>query len=175
MNPSHTHIIIDGLPAVGKSTLAKALAQRLKATYIRIDTIEQAIREGISHASYQTGPEGYLTGYYLAEDNLKMGMTVIADSVNALTITREGWLKTAKQTRATAIQIEIYCYNKIEHRKRCETRVDDIKNLTPPTWRSVCEREFEPWLDVDIRLDTAATTIDNCLEKITDFIRDRSV
>ena len=38
-------IIFSGLPGSGKSTIARALAQQLGAVYLRIDTIEQAIRE----------------------------------------------------------------------------------------------------------------------------------
>lgn len=38
-------IIFSGLPGSGKSTIARALAQRLGAVYLRIDTIEQAIRD----------------------------------------------------------------------------------------------------------------------------------
>ena len=37
-------IIFGGLPGSGKSTIARALALRLGAVYLRIDTIEQAIR-----------------------------------------------------------------------------------------------------------------------------------
>lgn len=37
--------IFAGLPGSGKSTLAKKLAQKLGATYLRIDTIEQGLRD----------------------------------------------------------------------------------------------------------------------------------
>ncbi len=34
-------IVFGGLPGTGKTTLARAFAQRRRATYLRIDTIEQ--------------------------------------------------------------------------------------------------------------------------------------
>ena len=37
-------IILGGLPSVGKTTLGWALARKISAVHIRIDTIEQAIR-----------------------------------------------------------------------------------------------------------------------------------
>lgn len=40
-----TLIIFSGLPGSGKTTLASLLATKFKATYLRIDTIEQALRD----------------------------------------------------------------------------------------------------------------------------------
>jgi predicted kinase len=37
-------IIFAGLPGVGKTTLAKAVAREWKAVYLLINTIEQALR-----------------------------------------------------------------------------------------------------------------------------------
>ena len=37
-------IVFSGLPGTGKTTLAKALAADLQAVYLRIDSIEQALR-----------------------------------------------------------------------------------------------------------------------------------
>ncbi|PWK92360.1 AAA family ATPase [Fulvimonas soli] len=37
-------IVLAGLPGGGKTTLARALAARLGATHLRIDTIEQTLR-----------------------------------------------------------------------------------------------------------------------------------
>ncbi|MFP5386577.1 MAG: AAA family ATPase [Bacteriovoracia bacterium] len=40
-----TLIIFSGLPGSGKSTLASLLATHLKATYLRIDTLEQGLKD----------------------------------------------------------------------------------------------------------------------------------
>ncbi|MGO8655704.1 AAA family ATPase, partial [Rhizobium ruizarguesonis] len=37
-------IIVGGLPGSGNTTIARALAERLNAVHVRVDTIEQAIR-----------------------------------------------------------------------------------------------------------------------------------
>lgn len=57
-------IIFSGLPGSGKSTVAKIVAQRLGAVYLRIDTVEQAIRS-VSEPGQKTGPEGYFALYGL--------------------------------------------------------------------------------------------------------------
>ena len=40
-----TLFIFSGLPATGKSTLAQGLSKYIKGIYLRIDTIEQGIRD----------------------------------------------------------------------------------------------------------------------------------
>ncbi len=62
--------IFGGLPGTGKSTLASALAGASGAVYIRVDTIEQAVRDS---GLVLDGPAGYLVGYALAFDNLILG------------------------------------------------------------------------------------------------------
>jgi predicted kinase len=37
-------IIFNGLPGSGKSTVAKLLSQKINGMYLRVDTVEQAIR-----------------------------------------------------------------------------------------------------------------------------------
>ncbi|MGW3466431.1 AAA family ATPase, partial [Streptomyces olivaceoviridis] len=74
-------IVMGGLPGTGKTTLARLLAARIGAVHLRVDTIEQAIvRSGL--AQHPVGPVGYVVGYALAEEHLRQGLTVIAESVN---------------------------------------------------------------------------------------------
>ncbi|MGO4755309.1 AAA family ATPase, partial [Streptomyces sp. 2MCAF27] len=50
-----------GLPATGKTTLARALARQLDAVHVRVDTIEQAIvRSGLGQ--HPLGAAGYVVG-----------------------------------------------------------------------------------------------------------------
>ena len=61
-------IVFGGLPGTGKTTIARALALQLGAAYLRIDTIEQALRDcgGIRHPMDDTG---YRVAYAIAADN----------------------------------------------------------------------------------------------------------
>lgn len=165
-NKRPTLFIFGGLPGTGKSTLSAMLARKLNATYLRIDTIEQAIRDGRKNPKSEIGPEGYLVGFEIARENLKNNMSVIADSVNPIAVSRKGWLEVARDSDATSVQVEIHCSNKKEHRHRIESRTVSIKNLKLPTWKAVCEREYEPWHDATIRIDTANRPIEECLEEI---------
>ena len=101
----HRFTILAGLPGAGKSTLAAALASTLRAMHLRIDTIEQAIRDsGVQPVPLDDA--GYRVGYALAEDNLRLGHTVIADSVNPWPMTRDAWVSAAKRAGADWREIE---------------------------------------------------------------------
>ena len=115
-----------GLPAVGKSTLAMALARRIGAVDLRIDTIEQAMRNAGLTVS---GPEVYLAAGDLAEDNLRIGHTVLVDSVNPVAVTRNYWHEIAPRMKVALVEIEVVCSDKREHCRRVESRITDIPGL----------------------------------------------
>jgi len=73
-------IVLGGLPGTGKTAIARSLARRLNAVHLRIDTIEQALRS-CDVLKADVGPAGYVIAYGLAEDNLRIGEIVVADSV----------------------------------------------------------------------------------------------
>ena len=49
-------IVFRGLPATGKSTLAKGLAAHFGAVYLRADTVEQALRRW-NHQYHASAPD----------------------------------------------------------------------------------------------------------------------
>ena len=152
-------IALGGLPGVGKSALAVALAQRIGAVHIRIDTIEQAMRNVGFTVS---GPEGYLAARDLARDNLRVGRTVIVDSVNPWEITRNYWRETAARMKVEIVEIEVVCSDRFEHRRRVESRVADIPGHVLPTWRQVLERRYEPWQTAQV-IDTAGRRLEDAV------------
>ena len=55
----------------------------LRARYVRIDSIEHAIRNAHGPAG-ELGDLGYRVGYAIAQDNLRAGRSVVADSENPI-------------------------------------------------------------------------------------------
>ncbi|MGA2236451.1 MAG: AAA family ATPase [Terriglobales bacterium] len=137
-------IIFGGLPGTGKSMIASELARQFDAVYLRIDSIEQAIRDS-GVVSQSLNDAGYRAGYAVAEDNLRSGRTVIADSVNPLKITRDAWIGVADLAQVSAVEVEVVCSDPEQHKRRVETRASDVEGLRPPTWQEVVSREYEPW------------------------------
>ena len=160
-------IALGGLPGVGKSTLARALARRIGAVHLRIDTIEQAMR---NQGFTVSGPEGYLAARDLAEDNLGLGHAVIVDSVNPAEITRDYWRETATRMAVELVEIEVICSDEREHRRRVEGRTADIRGLVLPTWRQVLERRYEPWPGAHV-VDTARLTPQETLPRLEAIVR----
>jgi predicted kinase len=158
-------IILGGLPGVGKTTLARELARQLGAVHVRIDSIEQAIRaSGVVAGSLDDA--GYRAGYAIAEDNLSLGHTVIADCVNPLPVTRNAWVDVASRARVGATEIEITCSDPQEHRRRVETRTTDVPGLRLPTWQEVVERDYRPWDRERIVIDTAHAGVEQNLKTL---------
>jgi predicted kinase len=82
-------IILGGLPGTGKTTIARELARQLGAVHVRIDSIEEAILDS-GVLSSPINDAGYRVGNAVAADNLRIGRTVIADSVNPIPLSRDG-------------------------------------------------------------------------------------
>ena len=163
-------IILSGLPGVGKTAIARRLADQLGAIHLRVDSIEQALRE----SGLINGPLndlGYRVAYAVAEDNLRLGRTVIADSVNPIQLTRDAWRKVAAKAAARAIEIEVKCSDVEEHRGRAAKRSADIPGFVPPAWEEIVSREYHPWDRKHIVVETAACTVEECVGMIESAIR----
>jgi len=158
-------IVFGGLPGSGKTSLARELAAALHGVYLRIDTIEQAIRDS-SSLSGAIDDAGYRVAYQVARDNLRMGRVVISDSVNPVRESRDAWVEVGEETDALLVEVEVVCSDAAIHRQRVETRTADIAGLKQPTWDDVVAREYESWNRDRVVVDTAHRPVAECVEEL---------
>lgn len=154
-----------GLPGTGKTTIARTVARDIGAAHIRIDSIEAAIaRSGVS----SVGRAGYLAGYAVAHDQLRAGLTVIADSVNPLRETRNAWAEVARAAGVGLVEVEVVCSDEAEHRRRLESRDDGEARVNRPQWSDVVARNYEPWDRGRLVVDTAVRSVQECVALLVD-------
>lgn len=161
-------IVFGGLPASGKSTLSRRVAQELQAVYLRVDTLEHALKQA---GFQQIFSEGYDMAYRVAADNLALGVPVVADSVNPVSATRIAWRNTAAAAKVPVIELEVVCSDKQEQRRRFEARSAESDHADQPTWDDVLARDYEPWLQARIVIDTAAESPDQSFCKAMALIK----
>ena len=137
-------ITLAGLPGVGKSSIARVLARRTGAVWLRIDSMDQAIwASGTAPADLLDWT--YRAAQAVATDNLALGLDVIADCVNDCEEAREGWQIAARKAGAEIVWIEVACSDADEHRRRIETRSTDIAGLQWLIAAFVCLAAYSWW------------------------------
>jgi predicted kinase len=134
-------IAFSGLPGTGKSTIARALAGSIGAVWLRIDR----------------------AAYGVAADNLRLGLSVVADCVNDCALTRDAWRDVGLDAGARVVEVEVVCGDRAEHRRRVETRSSEIVGLDLPTWAEIEAGPYEPWDRHRMIIDTARFSPDKCV------------
>lgn len=155
-------IVLSGLAGTGKTTVARALARRARAVHLRIDSIEQALRS----ARWDVDVQGYTVAYAVAEDNLRLGLLVVADCVNPWPLTRDAWRSVAARAGTPVFEVEIVCSDRDEHRRRVDARVADIPGHRVPTWQEVVDRDYRPWDRDRFVVDTAVVATAESVSRI---------
>lgn len=160
-----TLIVVGGLPATGKSTIAFAVARRTGAVYLRVDRIEQAVVEWTS-LDHPVGPVGYAIAHELAREQLTLGLDVIVECVNPAAATRDPWLDTAAGAGASILEVELRCSDRAEHERRVATRTSDVAGLVKPTWSQIGGRDYEPWSRPRLEIDTATASVADAVQVV---------
>ena len=163
-------IVFGGLPGVGKTALARVVAERVKAAYLRVDAIEAAMwRAGVAR-DQPTGLAAYVVAHAVAEGTLAAGVPVVVDAVNPVEDARRGWHDLAQRLPRPVRMIEVVCLDEVEHRRRVESRTADLEAHAPPTWDEVLDRRYEPWEEPRLTVDTSGRSLLECVADVLDYV-----
>jgi len=158
-------VVVGGLPATGKSTVATVLARRLQSPYLAVDRIEQAITLW-SALTHPVGAVGYAVAYDLAGEQLSIGLNVVVECVNPIAVTRDAWVSTAARAGAGIVEVELVCTDSSAHRHRVETRTSDVDGLIKPSWEDIGQLDYDPWDRAHLVIDSAVTSPRDTAERI---------
>jgi predicted kinase len=125
-------------------------------------------RSGIAREE-PTGLAAYVVASALADGQLGLGATVVVDAVNPVEEARRAWRDLAARHGVRLRICEVVCSDRGEHRRRVEKRDSDLDGLTVPTWDDVIKREYEPWTEPRLTVDTVHSRAE-CLAAVFAYI-----
>lgn len=140
-------IVIFGLPGAGKSAVARAVAKRLHAVHLSVDSVEDALLGAGLERGWATGVAAYEAVRVMAEENLTLAASVVVDAVNDSEPARDTW-RTAARTTAIPVSFVLPTVSDAtEHRRRLEEPARGFLHVKEPTWDQVRARAaaYAPW------------------------------
>ncbi|MEM1076976.1 MAG: AAA family ATPase [Pseudomonadota bacterium] len=156
---------LSGVPGVGKSTIARAFAGETGALWLRVDHVEQAMRE--SHIQTDDLADGgYAALQAVAAAALEHGFDVLAHSLNPIQLTQVAWRAATAEKNGRHLDVELSFSDKAAHRQRVEIRASDVPGRALSDWPAVLDRRYEPFTSADLQLDTGALTVAKAAARI---------
>ncbi|HET6504367.1 MAG TPA: AAA family ATPase [Amycolatopsis sp.] len=167
-------ILVGGLPASGKSTVAGAIADRLGGIVLRSDRIRKEIA---GHTPEESAAAGYQEGLYTPEHTartyreldhragelLRLGETVVLDASWTSAGQRASAAKVAEETRSRLVQLRCWAPETITAQRLAE-RTGSISDATPEIARHLAT-DMHPWPDANTVL-TAGTEHDSLTQAL---------
>ena len=164
-------IVMSGLPGSGKSAISERLAQRLKLPVFSVDPIESAILQAGIQRSFATGLAAYLVAEALADEQLRLGNSVIVDAVNAEEEGKDIWRRLAAKHQLVPTILLAIVNDPAVHKQRIDSRIRRLPGIPEVTWEMVEARQktFTDWKEPALTLDSAQDLTTN-VEKALRYI-----
>jgi predicted kinase len=169
-------IVVSGLPGVGKTAVAAAVAARLDAVHLSVDPVEDAMLGCGLPAGWNLGVAAYEAVRTMAEANLALGGMVVVDAVNDGEEARRTWRRAAAKHDAALSFVVLICSDLDEHRRRLEGRRRGLSHVPEPSWSRVLERarDYAPWSVERLEVDTARMSVESVCDEVCAYTVDGS-
>ena len=160
-------IVFAGLPGTGKSSLAEAVGRQLSIPVFAKDWLEGVLVRCELRPKAENAPGLGFAGYELlttlADRQLRLGQSVILDSVASTVAIRAQWQDLAARHSAAWRVIECLCSDEAEHRSRLDRRVRGIPGWHELDWGDVqrVAGYYAPWQEPRLVLDAVRPLADN--------------
>ena len=168
-------VIMAGLPGTGKSTLARALAQRLRGAVLDKDAIRAALFQP-SHIEYSRAQDDFCqeimlqtAAYLLAPD---ANLHVLLDGRTfSRRYQRERAIEICRQVGAAWAVLECVCAEQTDLDRLAEAMAADshlAANRTPELYREI-RKGWEPIDQPKLVIDTDAA-LDSCVDRALHYL-----
>lgn len=122
------------------------LTPELHAAYVRTDAVAgPLIRSRLTDDPEKAAVAAYEVARALAAENLRLGIAVVVDGVNATHERRAAWRRLASEIDASLLLLETTLDDAEEHRRRVEERRRRPAGYLGPSWESIATQPYEPW------------------------------
>ena len=168
-------VMMAGLPGTGKSTLARALAQRLPGAVLDKDVIRAALFEP-GHVEYSLAQDDFCleimlqtAGYLLAKD---AELHVLLDGRTfSRRYQRERVIEFCEKLGTAWVVLECVCAEQTALRRLAEAVAQDTHpaaNRTPQLYRKI-QKAWEPIDPPKLVIDTDAN-LDSCVDQALSYV-----
>ena len=149
-----TLVVVCGLPGVGKSTVAKQVADRIDAAVVRSDTVRKRL---FSDPTYSAEETASVYGALLsrARDRLARGESVVLDATFADSRFRTAAVELGAEAAAESTLVCVECEQAVAERRIRER--DGISDADVDVYRQFADA-FDP-------IETEAVVVDNSGDK----------
>jgi predicted kinase len=127
-----------GYPGTGKSTIARAIAHALRAPLIDRDVLRQVAVDTFG-SQKEAGRFSYELMFALAQEQLRLGLTVVLDTTLTYRITYEQAQQVAEHFHIPLLVVHCQCSPELQ-RQRIEERKGQVSTFQITSWS-----EWQQW------------------------------